>query len=98
MGTLGFTSHARDELLDVWAYIAAQNLPAADRVLDRLEKGCQPLREFPLFGRARPEIAADARSIAVGRWVVLHRLVEGGVQVARIVDGARDLARIDWPP
>ena len=30
MGTLSFTSHARGDLLDIWAYIAAQNLPAAD--------------------------------------------------------------------
>lgn len=46
---------------------------------------------------ARPEIGEGARSLVIERWLVLYRLVDGGVQIVRIVDGARDLDRLDWP-
>jgi hypothetical protein len=42
--------------------------------------------------------AEDARALVIERWLVLYRLVEDGVQVVRIIDGARDLTRIDWNP
>ena len=30
------------------------------------------------------------------RWLALDRLIDDGVQIVRIVDGSRDLARIEW--
>ena len=54
------------------------------------------LAEFPELGPSRPEIAEDARSLLVERWLVLYRLIGTNLQVVRIIDGARDLKRIDW--
>lgn len=34
--------------------------------------------------------------LVIGRWLALYRLTEGGVQVVRIIDAARDLARLEW--
>jgi toxin ParE1/3/4 len=42
--------------------------------------------------------AEEARALIIERWIALYRLVEDGVRVVRIVDGARDLTRIDWTP
>jgi hypothetical protein len=28
----------------------------------------------------------------------VYRIVEGGVQIVRIVDGARDLSKLEWTP
>ena len=93
-----FTRQAREDLLDIWAYIAPRNSQiVADGVYDRVEVACRSLAQHPQLGRARPEIAADARSLVIDRWLALYRLVPGGVQVARIMDGARDLTDIDWP-
>ena len=93
-----FTRLAREDLLDIWAHIAPRNSQAvADGVFDRVEEACRLLAQHPQLGRARPEIAADARSLVIDRWFALYRLVPGGVQVARIMDGARDLSDIDWP-
>jgi toxin ParE1/3/4 len=40
-----FTRRARQDLLDIWLYIAPQNPVAADRVFDRIEASCQLLRD-----------------------------------------------------
>jgi toxin ParE1/3/4 len=93
-----FTRRAREDLLDIWLYIAPQNRAAADRVYDRIEESCRLLRDHPERGPARPEVAEGARAIAIERWLAFYRLVEDGVQVVRIIDGARDLAEIEWAP
>jgi len=56
------------------------------------------LQEHPRLGRARPEIQPEARSIVIERWLALYRVTEDGVQIVRILDGARDVAAIEWPP
>jgi toxin ParE1/3/4 len=91
-----FTRRAREDLLDIWLYIAVQSPATADKVYDRIEEGCGRLRDFPQSGRVRPEIAKGARSIVVDRWLLLYRLTKDGVLIVRIVDGSRDLARIEW--
>ena len=99
MGVIRYTRRAREDLLDIWIYIAARNSEAvADEIYDRIEQACQPLRQFPQLGAARPEIADDARALVIERWLALYRLVEDGVQLVRIVDGARDLTKIEWAP
>ena len=97
MGRLLFTRRAREDLLDIWVYVASHTSEmVADRVCEQIERACQSLKQFPQLGRARPEIHADARGLVVERWLALYRVVEDGVQVTRIVDAARDLAKIEW--
>ena len=92
MRQVRFTRRARQDLLDIWLYIAPQNPVAADRVFDRTEESCQLLRDHPEFGPARPEIAEGARVR-----LVLYRLIKHGVQVVRIIDGSRDLTKLERP-
>jgi toxin ParE1/3/4 len=46
------------------------------------------------MGPARPDIAPDARAFVVGRYLVLCRLVDDGIEIIRVVHGARDLPGI----
>ena len=97
MSEIRTSRRAREDLLDIWLYVARQNSEAAaDRVLDRIEEACRALARHPQLGPARPEIADEARSLVVQRWLALYRLTSYGVQVVRIIDGARDLRRIEW--
>jgi toxin ParE1/3/4 len=99
MGKVHFTHRARQDLLDIWIYIAPRNSEAAaDAIYDRIEEACRQLRDYPQLGPARLEIAEGARALVVERWLALYRLTEYGAQVVRIVDGARDLTRIEWTP
>ncbi len=97
MRRVRFTRRAREDLLGIWLYIEPRNPHAADQVYDRIEKSCQQLRDYPQLGPARPEIGEGARVLIIERWIALYRLVEDGVQIVRIIDGARDLTRLEWP-
>jgi toxin ParE1/3/4 len=98
--------------VSAWARFATRTAPAqtcsisgftsrakiSDQVYDRIEEKCRVLRDHPQLGPARPEFAEGARSLLIERWLALYRLVEDGVQVVRIIDGARDLTKIEWTP
>ena len=43
------------------------------------------------LGPARPDIAANLRYSIVGRYLILYREIRGGVEVVRVVHGARHL-------
>lgn len=96
-GRVRFSRRAREDLLDIWTFIAPRDLQAADLALDRIAASCGVLADHPRLGRARPEIGDGARTLVVGRWLALYRLTDDGVQVVRVVDGARDLRQIAWP-
>ncbi len=99
MTNIRFTRRSREDLLDIWLYIAPRNSEAvADQVYDRIEDACRRLAHHPQLGPARPEIAEDARVLVIERWLALYRLVDDGAQIVRIVDGSRDLTRIEWKP
>ena len=46
---------------------------------------------MPLLGRERPELLPGLRSVVVGHHVVFYRPFDGGIEVARVLDGVRDL-------
>jgi toxin ParE1/3/4 len=70
----------------------------ADRVYDRIHDACRLLKENPHLGRTRPEINPETRSLVIERWLALYRVTNDGVQIVRVVDGARDLTAIEWVP
>ena len=73
----------------------AQDDPvAADRWLDTLEEKLGLLADNPLMGAARPDIAPELRYYPVGNSLLLYRLVSGGIEVVRVVHGARDLLNL----
>ena len=99
MTQVRFTARAREDLLDIWVYIATRSSEAAaDRAYDGIEQTCGLLRDHPHLGRARPEIHGDARSLVIDRWLALYRVTANGAQIVRIIDSARDLAAIEWTP
>jgi toxin ParE1/3/4 len=97
MGSVHYTDGAKQDLLDIWLWIARDSATLADAVLDRVEQRVAKLSQHPEIGMARPEIGEGARGLVIERWLVLYRLVDGGVQIVRIVDGARDFGRLGWP-
>jgi toxin ParE1/3/4 len=86
---------AHEDLFDLWAFIAADSLRAADAVVDRLERAFELLAFQSRSGRARPDMGPDVRSFVVGKYVVFYRIAPGGIDVGRIVHGARNVAPED---
>jgi len=88
------SARARADIEDIWLYIAQDSPRAADRLLDRIYRTCQRLARSPRMGRARGEQAIGLRSFPVGSYVVFYRPGKGGIAVARILSGFRDIERL----
>ncbi len=80
------------DLDEIWLYIARKSVSAADRQLAKLHKTFQLIATHPDMGEQRPEFAGgDCRSFSAGSYVVYYRKFDGGVEVVRVVHGARDM-------
>ena len=91
MSRYRLTEQARADLDEIWLYIAEDNIPAADRFFDTLHERFVLLAGQPFLGRARPELAPNLRSLPVGNYVMLYRPIDDGIEVVRVLHGARDI-------
>src|SRR5262245_7182851 len=82
---------AKADLVDIWQYIAQDNPQAADRMLDKIGDGFRVIARFPHGGTARPELGQQLRCFSVGSYVIYFRPVAQGVEIARVLHGARDV-------
>ncbi|YAF99522.1 MAG: type II toxin-antitoxin system RelE/ParE family toxin (plasmid) [Nodularia sp. CChRGM 3473] len=94
MGRLIRTVKAEEDLIEIWMYIAVENPEAADRLLDQIESKCQMLASKLGLGQARPDIAPELRYFPAGRYLILYRELTDGVEIVRVVHGARHLPDI----
>jgi len=81
---------ARSDLDDIWSYIALDNTEAADRFLVAVLSRFPKLAAMPQMGRSREELSANLRSFSVGQYVIFYRPIENGVEITRVLHGARD--------
>ena len=88
------TPRARQDLIDIWTWIAADNPEAADRLLDLIDEKLQLLAEHPRLGPERPDIAPDVRVFPIRRYLILYRERARHIEIVRVVHGMRRLDRI----
>lgn len=86
------TPAAKQDLRDIWRYLSQQNEAAADRLLDRLERRMEELRNYPELGPSREEVQPRLRHLLAAPYLILYQLEEGVVVVGRVIDGRRDLS------
>jgi toxin ParE1/3/4 len=88
------TRQANFDLVEIGFRIAEENPAAADRWLDLIETKCRLLAQAPELGRRREDLAPDLRGFPVGNFVIFYRPIADGIQVIRVLHGARDLPAI----
>ena len=88
------TAQADEDLMALWVYIAQDTPKAADHLLDEIEDKFGLLSEQPRLGPARPDIAPELRYVPVGRYLILYREMADGIEVVRVVHGARRLSHL----
>ena len=81
---------AEEDILGIWLFIAGDDEDAADRWLERLEACLHLWASQPLLGRGRDELQPRLRSMAFGRYIVFYELLPDGIDVVRVLHGARD--------
>ena len=78
-----FELHHEQDLVEIWYFIAQDDPVAADRLLDLLEEKYKLLADNPHMGPARPDIAKELRYHPVGNYLLLYRVISGGIELVR---------------
>ncbi len=94
MGYLTRTAKAEEDLIEIWMYVAADNPEVADKLIERIDTKCKMLAHNPAMGQARPDIGSGLRYFPTGQYLILYRETSEGVEIVRIVHGARYLPDI----
>jgi plasmid stabilization system protein ParE len=89
------TPEAEQDLFAIWAYIARENLEAADRVESEIYVACAVLASAPYAGHVRPDITSlNVRFWTLprfSRYIIVYDPVSDPLQILRILHGATDL-------
>jgi toxin ParE1/3/4 len=89
-----FTRAAEEDLIGLWTYVATDDPEAATRLVRAVYAKCRLLAANPGLAPARDDIAPGLRSSVVGNYLVLYRHIPQGVEVVRVLHGARNLAAL----
>ena len=90
---------ARRDLVEHYVHIGLDSVAAADRFIEAVESTFATLAEFPNMGRAwssrRPRLRGLRVSPVVGfhNVLIFYRPVPKGIEMVRVLHGARDLKR-----
>ena len=89
------TPRALNDLGEIWDYIAADNVNAANRVESAILSACSSLAKRPMMGSKRSEITPlPVRFWTVARFpnfIVVYRPDSKPLQVVAVLHGNRDL-------
>ncbi|MFL5342368.1 MAG: type II toxin-antitoxin system RelE/ParE family toxin [Gemmataceae bacterium] len=91
VGNVKKLPEAEKDLIEISLRIALDNPFHADRYLDLLDEKMRLLATSPRMGRLHPELSAGLRGFAVDDYIVFYREAIQGIDVVRVLHGARDI-------
>ncbi|KQY12202.1 type II toxin-antitoxin system RelE/ParE family toxin [Rhizobium sp. Root482] len=98
---LVWSQKAQADIRDIYVEIGLEQPDAAERFFQRFQHKASLLIDQPRLGPRHPEIAAAARMLVEPPFIILYETkpdTDDGpvhtVEIVRVVDGRRDLARL----
>ena len=82
---------AREDLKDIYRYVARDKPTAAKKLRRAFYEGFRVLGRHPFIGQACPNLRADLRAFSIGNYVVFYVPATRSIQIERVLHGARDL-------
>lgn len=82
---------AQRDAIDIWTFIARDNPAAATRLLRLFDEKLELIVRMPLMGQSREDLAASLRSFAVGSYLLFYKPISAGIELVRVLHGARNL-------
>jgi len=83
------STDAQTDLISIWAYIAQDNLPAADRLMSEIDRTLARLIAFPMLGEAVDHLRAGTCRVMVGNYQLFYEPTSDGVYLPRVYHSAR---------
>jgi toxin ParE1/3/4 len=88
------SSQALGDLDEIFDYFATRSVEAGENFAIEFKKKCQYLTQFPNLGRSYATIKPNLRGIPLMGYIIFYQLVEGGVEIVRVVSAYRDLESV----
>jgi antitoxin ParD1/3/4/toxin ParE1/3/4 len=87
-----FSPEAKEDLQDIWLYIAADNSAAADEIEAEIYEACDLLARNPGLGHKRRDLTDEPVLFwpVRGRYLVIYRRESEPLKIVRILHGSRD--------
>lgn len=85
---------AEADLIEIWEYVAQYNEEAADKLIDTINQKAILLANSPYMGQVRSELQPSIRSFPVAKYVLFYRPIKNGIELVRIIHGARDIENL----
>jgi plasmid stabilization system protein ParE len=93
MGDYVYSPEARLDLLEIWEHIAADDVDAADRVEQEIQRAVSMLAKTPKLGHVRKDLTSmPVRFWTVYTYLVIYDPDTRPLEVVRILSGYRDIA------
>ena len=94
MKSYRLTQAAEDVFFEIWTFIAADNVPEADRLEADLLNGCQRAADRPDIGHFRRDLTDKPVRFLLVRstYLIVYDPATEPLQVIRVVHGALDAA------
>jgi plasmid stabilization system protein ParE len=84
---------ASQDVLDIWDYIAKDNIDAADRLVNSLFEAFNKLTRMPHMGHRREDLVEDRPLLfwPVGDYIVIYRADRLPIEIVAVTRGSRDI-------
>lgn len=86
---------AQTDLDTIWAHIACDNVKAADHLIDEVTRRSTSYAHQPELGETREDLSPNCRTFSVGNYVIYYRPAQFGMEILRVIHGARHVQRLD---
>jgi toxin ParE1/3/4 len=88
------SAHARQDLKEIWIYLAENNYAAANRALRELGQKFQLLANNPLLGRVQDDLILNLRRFPYKKYNIFYFPVENGIEIYRVLHGSRNIEEL----
>ena len=86
---------AAEDIRELWDFIAADNVDAADKVVGELFEAMELLATRPEMGHVRSDLAPEVlRFWRVYTYLIVYRPTTRPLEIVRVLSGYRDLPSI----
>lgn len=87
------TALAKQDVRQIALWIGRQSPDAAIKRVDDLEQRLEELLNAPGSGTDRSDLRPSLRSSPFGNYLVFFKRIRDGIQIVRVLHGARDYSR-----
>ncbi|MGF2038428.1 MAG: type II toxin-antitoxin system RelE/ParE family toxin [Nostoc sp. CmiVER01] len=82
---------ASEDLSKIIDYFVKRNIDAGENFVDKFDKKCKYLANFPNMGRSYGNIKTDLRGVPLDNYIILYRIINSGIEIIRVVSGYQNL-------